>query len=631
MATARKALPLTNSFKVAYLLGVSDSILKSEFSDLYAKYEDLKLFDRVKGANKLRSMSRIRQSFIREHCFYRKCYSLPELISDRKGIDNEDVEILLKNDYDLSVRYRTLGNVTSVINDLTEEINKITMEVLQECGVCFPQKVAILFYLHILDQKRGLIQFANSISQVKFPYQQIVAKHSKVGKTIRYALLNDSNLLTTVSNILGEKVDSDFEFDETDTCYNNYNSESFIKRVGSDKGVISGDDNYENEELDCSDDIFIEKDTEDELPDESIIGASEDALLVGIINDFNIEADENNNSVITDDGVMSDSEVKAGADNNLKASEITDTPVDDVEVIDEKTETIEDTGIGTELIENALAKIDAKATIAKSAKKNDVAYTKVVEKLVTFMRGRKDIVVYVDCDNVNFFTFLGILAYLEGKKSIKEVRLYVDDKSTPIWNSLKDIYKTSLPLKTVLVHRVKENKSLTDMVIATDICQSVLRHNIHNIMLFSSDCDYFGVMKTLLPMDNKPINYAIGYSGICTSPAYLETLTGNSIMSFDSDVFANEELSAKYEETCIKFLIARNIANIPLICVNIERTKDIIYNALDKESLISVNRERVDEVLSVLRNKIAFKFLENNMLEVTVDDISVTLQQRGEK
>lgn len=587
----------TNAFKVAYLLGVDEPVLEKEFPEQYKRYEDLVLFDKVEDAHKLRSLSMIRQSLIKKSTYFKKYKIYP---GDNTYVRKEEVEYLKSIGYDFPAVYLKLGDLTDVINELTREIDKIALDVLNRCYVELPQKVVGVFYLHILDKKKGLTNFCNSIKGVSFPYNMIIAKHNKIGKTLKYMLLNDINLMLNAYSILGESFSKDYIFAVGDLCWHNYKDASEIKKV--DEIIETNEDEKETNNEDNSAEEIIESE-EVEVPAEDITEVQEELVTDGNYDCEEIEGstEEDNNEVI---------EVEKTATQEVKAViDVTSDPA------------VVDSNISSRVL-SSISQAERTKTISQSLKDTE-------KTISDYLGMKKDVTVFVDCDNVDFFTFLGFMSYLEKYKCITEVKLYVDDKSSYLWKSFKDIFASKLPVYVTYVHRVKDNKSLTDMVIATDICTYVLRNKKHNIMLLSSDCDYYGVMENLMPMDNKAIKYAVGYSSVCVSPDYLAKLDSVGIPNFDTDAFADESLIEAYEGTCIKYLVARNIVNVAPIYTNIEKTREIILAALEKETPNMLNIERIDNILSVLREKISFKFCEDNIVEVTVDDVVVRLQQKG--
>lgn len=566
----------TNAFKVAYLLGTDVEHMRAGFPDLYDKYDELSLFDRVPIINKVRSLSRIRQGLIREHSYYKRYSALPTIT---KGIDTCDIECAKDNGFDLVEVYTVEANLTGTINAITKSIDANVNEALTVLGVVQPQKIAVLFYLHELDKKTGLTQFVKGIKNVNFPYHQIIAKHNKIAKVLRYILMNDKNLLIAAYSILGERYDNSFEFPNIDTYYENYRN---VKRIEQIKEAPKEEATEEVSEVEEVEDAVMDTCSED--------------IPTGDVEEVEI-------AEVTEEVIEATVETE-----NIEEVKST-----------EEAENIEE----VKVIETSNTNTNEVLTSSSNSEEVNVA----LSKINAYLNKKKNVVAFVDCDNINFFTFLGALSRLEKNKEISEIRLYVDEKSSYLWKNLKDIYSSKLNIYIKHIKRIKDNKSVTDMVIATDICQYVLKNKSSNILLFSSDCDYFGVMENLMPTDTKGVNYLVGYSANYTSSDYLSKLTSQGIPAFDIDAFNDVELNRKYESLCIKYLIARNIVNVPPIHVSMEKTREIVCHALDNESLEGVSQESIDEVLKLLKGKISFKFRDDNILEVTVDDVVIRLQQ----
>lgn len=269
----------------------------------------------------------------------------------------------------------------------------------------------------------------------------------------------------------------------------------------------------------------------------------------------------------------------------------------------------------------------ANTGVMNTSDEDTLSYATETKILQDYLQDKKDVIVYVDCDNVDFFTFLGLFTYLETCKKIKEIRLYVDDKSSYLWKNIKSIFSDSKLLTVQNVKRLKDTKSITDMIIATDICTQVFKGKNYSVMLLSSDSDYYGVMDRL-DAGNKTVNYAVGYNNTYTSPCYLNKLEESNIPFFDIRVFNNTDLNKQYESACIKHLVACNLANVPPIMVDLSKTCEIVLNALEREGVTGIDKERVEEELKNIRNNISFKFSDDNTVLVTVDDITLSFDQK---
>jgi hypothetical protein len=191
------------AFITAYLLGVERRILEKDFVEDYAYSEALEKFKKITNAELLRSLSRVKQSIIRNYSIYR---NVEDFSSASKGFLDDDKLVLNSNNIDLDKEFRVNLDITDVLNLVSKRINILLLDVLKEFNMPHSKQVASLFYLYDVD-KKTLAKLINGIKDnwTKFPKNVIVLKGSRLSQQLPLILETDENMFIGGYNILGEK------------------------------------------------------------------------------------------------------------------------------------------------------------------------------------------------------------------------------------------------------------------------------------------------------------------------------------------------------------------------------------------------------------------------------------------
>ncbi len=103
----------------------------------------------------------------------------------------------------------------------------------------------------------------------------------------------------------------------------------------------------------------------------------------------------------------------------------------------------------------------------------------------------------VDCENSDPYSLCAAINGLEeiDLEKIEKIILYDDVNAASAWEMLKKYIK--IPVEYKLVERIKDNKSLVDVSLATGACNEFYRNNVDSFVIVSSDSDYWGLMQNL--------------------------------------------------------------------------------------------------------------------------------------
>jgi len=119
------------------------------------------------------------------------------------------------------------------------------------------------------------------------------------------------------------------------------------------------------------------------------------------------------------------------------------------------------------------------------------------DRVYKYFEENDDIVIVVDCENSNPYKLYSVLHSLNEKELIKIKKLIlVDDIHTTVtWQILDSMLM--IPVEHIMIERINENKSLTDMKVATATCKEHYVNSINSFILCSSDSDYWALITSL--------------------------------------------------------------------------------------------------------------------------------------
>lgn len=106
-------------------------------------------------------------------------------------------------------------------------------------------------------------------------------------------------------------------------------------------------------------------------------------------------------------------------------------------------------------------------------------------------------IIVVDCENSDPYRLCAAIRSLDSDKlkKIAKIILYDDDRTASAWEILKSY--VDIPVEYILIERIKENKSLTDIKVATRVCKEYYSGNADTFILASSDSDYWGMIEDI--------------------------------------------------------------------------------------------------------------------------------------
>lgn len=114
-----------------------------------------------------------------------------------------------------------------------------------------------------------------------------------------------------------------------------------------------------------------------------------------------------------------------------------------------------------------------------------------------FIGSSEKVVVLVDCENSDPYKLCATLKNLdhEHTKKISSIILVDDVNTVETWQVLESF--TSIPVEHMMTERVKQDKSLVDVMLISRTCLEHYRNNVDSFILVSSDSDYWGMISSL--------------------------------------------------------------------------------------------------------------------------------------
>lgn len=114
-----------------------------------------------------------------------------------------------------------------------------------------------------------------------------------------------------------------------------------------------------------------------------------------------------------------------------------------------------------------------------------------------FIESSEQVVVVVDCENSDPYKLVATIRNLDydHTKKIRSIILFDDVHTASAWRILEQFIK--IPVEHIMVERVKENKSLVDIMLTARTCQEHYQNNVDSFVIVSSDSDFWGLISSL--------------------------------------------------------------------------------------------------------------------------------------
>lgn len=183
-------------FRINYLLGVTEGILKQDFSDLYKQSENLKLFENYCDAKTLRCLSSVRQCLIRNYIFYKNADSYKIM-----NFNEDEISYLLTKGIDIKEIFKTY-KIEDIFNILTSMINIVIYKVFVDLEIPYTEDLENYFYFPDNVGILELATFHNEYKELIYPYNIFIYEGKNIKQSLKYALHSDRNCIYSIYSIL---------------------------------------------------------------------------------------------------------------------------------------------------------------------------------------------------------------------------------------------------------------------------------------------------------------------------------------------------------------------------------------------------------------------------------------------
>lgn len=225
---------------------------------------------------------------------------------------------------------------------------------------------------------------------------------------------------------------------------------------------------------------------------------------------------------------------------------------------------------------------------------------------------------FVDCDNVELFKFLAFINRLDSR-NISGIVLVIDEKSNYLWKVFRSIYKGPISIRSINVPRLKEQKSVVDVVLTKAVCESVYLENTERILLFSSDSDFFGLISSFPEID-----FGVCYVSNAMGQDYLKYLNNNNIPTVDLLAIEDDSTMDGYKNAAYTFLFLYELGKIPMLKWNVNSLSEMLYDSFTNETDITVNKQDIRKFIRDTYDKVRVDIREEKVY-IRVEDFEVAV------
>lgn len=211
-------------------------------------------------------------------------------------------------------------------------------------------------------------------------------------------------------------------------------------------------------------------------------------------------------------------------------------------------------------------------------------------------------VFYVDCDNVSYFTFVALLESLKNQAKPNDkyiINLYIDEDTSLLWKMTSHLEHPLFTFNLIEVDRVKDTKSVVDMVIASHITRDSMGENALPCVIVSSDSDYIGLVLAGIPLGG------VFYELNSVNQEYITQLKLHKIKHFNIGSLASDKFKQEHENAIIRQMILDYLPTIPMVDWTVDNIKQFV---LDRQTdIIEYEIELIEhnvvyQVQQVLQN-----------------------------
>ncbi|MCR5670722.1 MAG: hypothetical protein K6G10_06920 [Butyrivibrio sp.] len=221
------------------------------------------------------------------------------------------------------------------------------------------------------------------------------------------------------------------------------------------------------------------------------------------------------------------------------------------------------------------------------------ASSKTKEDIYAFIENSNRCVVVVDCENSDPYRLCAAIKNLDADKmsKIDKLILFDDIHAASAWEILSSY--VDIPVEYILIERIKDNKSLTDIKVATRISKEFYSNNIDSFVLVSSDSDYWGLIEEI-----PEANFFVMVERDSCSSALKTALSAHGLRyCYLDDFYAGNALDIKHDA------LQKDIAKTIKETLSLDMIK-VFEDALAKTRIAMTDEEKKNFVNKRIKNQI---------------------------
>ena len=121
----------------------------------------------------------------------------------------------------------------------------------------------------------------------------------------------------------------------------------------------------------------------------------------------------------------------------------------------------------------------------------------VKSNIYTFIEQNEKTVFIVDCENSDPYDLCAAIRGLDADQleKVHKLILFNDEHAASGWNMLSQFI--DIPTEHIMIERVKEDKSLTDVRVTARACKEFYQNSVDSFVIVASDSDYWGLIEEL--------------------------------------------------------------------------------------------------------------------------------------
>lgn len=121
----------------------------------------------------------------------------------------------------------------------------------------------------------------------------------------------------------------------------------------------------------------------------------------------------------------------------------------------------------------------------------------VKHNVYDFLFASEKVIMVVDCENSDPYRLCAALRSLDDDQlsKISKIMLFNDSHTSSVWTDIHAY--TKIPVISLMIDRVKDDKSLVDMRLAAETCREHYQNGVDGIIVCSSDSDYWALVESL--------------------------------------------------------------------------------------------------------------------------------------